>query len=155
MKITTFGTTPESVELIGPEHQWEPVAGSAGNERYCKTCEMTDRPVAQRAGQNAVKWQVVVPCIEPVPERVEYQALMLKLIEHGIEEKISYVPDMQGFWTVGFEVGNGEIYPELKAPSAEHGFARLLRWCRVRRYNLELYSDFGKKRRAMDRERPS
>ena len=141
----------------GPEHQWASKSappGSRWQERHCPVCGLWDRRHAERkVGSNGHGWQVTLPCIEPVPERVEYHELFLELFEHRVQLKPICV-GVPGDWTVGFDQSEGVLVPKVKifAPDTlEHGFAALLRWIRVRRYDPRCFSDIGQRLRQADR----
>lgn len=137
------------------EHQWEPkptAPNSLFQERFCPVCELRDRRVVKRkSGDTVHGWQVFTPCIEPVPESVEYQDLILELIEHGVHLR-PWCIGAPGEWTVGFVVDRDrKPYPAIKLKThenLEHGYARLTRWIRARTYRADLYSGiaFSKKR---------
>jgi len=130
------------------EHQWRRVTGGGSlyTDYRCEVChlEYSTKQNGEVCGVDG--WKMGLPCIEPVPETVSKKDLLDDLKRHGVTRSVK-VEGLPGEWEVGF-VCNGILsqYPaiEVEAPlTIEHGFAELLRWVRVRRYDPTLDHDFN------------
>lgn len=129
------------------EHAWVPRETKPGHpfqERYCPICELWDRrPLVRKPQDNSHGWQIKTGCILPVPDRVEYDDLVLELMEHELVIR-PWCIGAPGQWTVGFVVAcDAKPYPAIKLKTHEDlncGFAHLTRWIRARQYRLDLYS---------------
>lgn len=141
------------------KHEWKELPRDEGRrERVCESCGLGD--VRDRNGT----WSVKTPCIEPVPERVSYEALIAELAAHPVEVELSYgVRRLQTFeqqircegvpgkWKVGLTgaktlfvfsspLDSGFWTPEFA--ELELGFARLLRDLRARGYDPYKHSEY-------------
>lgn len=145
-------TTP--VFNIVREHVWvykpikEPT--QTWEERHCPECDLKDErrhdiSERDRGRTHHGNWQVTTPCIEPVPSSVDYATLEVELKAHDVREYVQAI-GRPGAWIIGFGLGgSGEynVYPLIEAKDLDHGFALLLRWMRVRQYNVDRYSNFS------------
>ncbi len=129
------------------EHAWEPKKTKpsyAFQERYCPICELWDRRHwVRKPHDKSHGWQIETGCIIPVPDRVDYEDLVLELVEHGLGLR-PWCIGAPGQWTVGFVVArDSKPYPAIKLMTHEdlnNGFAHLTRWIRVRQYRPDMYS---------------
>lgn len=128
-------------------------------ERDCPVCGLYDsrrqNPERERHLVPHGNWKVTTPCIEPVPERVTFEAFIADLTAHDIDilnPKRSIAPHAMGHpgnWRVGFKryLQNDEVRLdpaiEIKAPlDLEHGWAALLRWLRARHYDMYTHRNY-------------
>lgn len=149
-----------------PEHQWQKkdsYSGSPYDERLCPVCKLED--MRTKSGDMYRKkndgWKVSTPCIEPVPERVDFDQLIDELnahpvqvqVDHGIRrirtfDEVVFCKGRPGKWRVGLDLFEG-VFPEdhkVTYLTLEMGYAALLRWMRARQYNPYLYSSLNQMR---------
>jgi len=129
------------------KHQWKKVgSGSLYTDYRCEVCHLEYSAKSDGEVCGVDDWKIALPCIEPVPETVSKKELFAELKRYGVMRSVK-AEGMPGDWSVGF-VCNGilSLYPsiEVKEPlTIEHGFAELLRWVRVRCYDLTIDHDFN------------
>lgn len=151
-----------------PEHQWQKkdsYHGSPYDERVCPVCKLED--MRSKHGDMHRKkndgWKVSTPCIEPVPDRVEFDELVTELNAHPVQVEINpgirrmktfddvvFCKGRPGRWRVGLDLFDGVFPDDYKVThlTLELGFAALLRWMRARQYNPYLYSDLYRKQES-------
>lgn len=143
------------------KHSWKELPrDEVRRERVCLTCGLGDVRIRTRDDT----WCVTTPCIEPVPERVTYEALVAELAAHPVEVEISWgirrretfdkkihCEGVPGKWRVGltgakhlfvFRSPLDRAFWTPEYAELELGFARLLRDLRARDYNPFTYSEY-------------
>lgn len=128
------------------EHDWVEVSDNGVREdRRCKLCGVPDNRIRKSP------WQVTTPCIEPVPDKVSYQALIAEIKvqlpqEYAHKQLIGRIVchGVPGNWQVGFSTYMS-TYPHQKDGfrELEHGFASVLRYLRARQFDPYKYSDLS------------
>lgn len=137
------------------EHQWEVKPGEPHpywEERRCTVCHLDDMRLRDRnSNPNGPRynWGVKMPCIEPVPNVVDYSALVQELRERKVPRHVLCV-GVPGKWFVGFQIPRTYPYPMLEAKTIEEGFAELLRWIRARQYDVYKHSDMSYQEKEPD-----
>ncbi len=166
------------------EHVWSPVKqyeGSPYEERLCSVCLLKDGRNKDNGtfhrDAEALKWYVTTPCIEPVPDSIDFDALIVELAANPVSIQIDYgmvrtrtfddavfCTGRPGAWRVGLYLTTDGLFPErpdrkladrqAPYPTIERASAELLRWMRARQYDPYMYSDL-RRRVEMDRTRDS
>lgn len=158
------------------KHEWKPVVqyeGSPYVERLCSLCGLKDSFGYTDDSSRRKTWRITEPCIEPVPERVEFEVVITELAAHPVDvwlelggtvkrtfETLVYCEGRPGAWEVGLDM-TGRMFPreyhgntlgKKTYKTIEEASAAFLRWMRARHYDPYKYSDL---RYAEQLARPS